>query len=170
MELFIGFLKEAWNKSFLKSLNDKELYDLYQLSNKKQCVMIHNRKYNIKYYNSKYYIFKINIDDDNLLLKSINEKKGEKTYSIKIKTNRYIANKDIMFNGKCEITLYHSLNLKTAYETLLAMFEEYAECYVHNWGVAVTTKFNIDIQAYKTNNDKTRMFYYNSRFFYIEEE
>ena len=29
MELFIGFLKEAWNKSFFKSLNDKELYDLY---------------------------------------------------------------------------------------------------------------------------------------------
>lgn len=111
-------------------------------------------------------MFKINIDDDNLLLKSINEKKWEKTYSIKVK----IANKDIMFNGKCEITLYHSLNLKTAYETLLAMFEEYAECYVHNWGAAVTTKFNIDIQAYKTNNDKTRMFYYNSRFFYIEEE
>ena len=78
MELFIGFLKEAWNKSFFKSLNDKELYDLYQLSNKKQCVMIHNRKYNIKYYNSKYYIFKINIDDDNLLLKSINEKKKRK--------------------------------------------------------------------------------------------
>ena len=40
--------------------------------------MIHNRKYNIKYYNSKYYIFKINIDDDNLLLKSINEKKKRK--------------------------------------------------------------------------------------------
>ena len=64
------------------------------------------------------------------------------TYRIIAKTNGYIANRDIQFNGRTEIIVERELALKEAYKMLLDMFnEKYADNeevgYAANWGIAV---------------------------------
>ena len=50
------------------------------------------------------------------------------TYRIIAKTNGYIANRDIQFNGRTEIIVERELALKEAYKMLLDMFnEKYAD-------------------------------------------
>lgn len=95
----------------------------------------------------------------------------EKTYRIVASTNQYIANRDSMFNGKCEVVLESGLTLKQAHAGLLDLFNRmYDELYAENWGMAVILTKNMAFGATPTFSDGTRSFDYDSRRFYIEEE
>ena len=94
----------------------------------------------------------------------------EQKFKIVGKTNGYIAGRDILFNGKTEITLADNLSLKEAQRRLLFMFNECYETDCKNWGMAVIARRYRAEGAFKTRNDGTRCFEYDSRYFSIEEE
>lgn len=96
-----------------------------------------------------------------------------KTYSIIAKTNSYIANRDLMFNGSTEVVLRSNLSLKKAHSILLDMFNEYysdKRGYAVNWGLAVCFSRDFVEGAVPTFSDGTRSFSYDSRTFSIIEE
>ena len=94
----------------------------------------------------------------------------EKTFKIIGRTNGWIAARDSQFNGKTEIVVEKNLTLKEAQGKLLSMFNECYELGCSNWGAAVMARKNRAEGAYKTHEDGTRSFDYDSRTFSIEEE
>jgi hypothetical protein len=89
-----------------------------------------------------------------------------KTYKITAKTNGYIANRDINFNGKTSKNMNEGLSLKDAQEKLLEYFNIDYEKFYSNWGlVKMNHKFSSS-----SFNDGTRSYEYDSRYYRIEEE
>ena len=94
----------------------------------------------------------------------------EKTFKIVGRTNGWIAERDTQFNGKTEIIVAGNLTLKEAQRRLLSMFNDCYALNCSNWGAAVMARKNRAEGAYKTHEDGTRSFDYDSRTFSIEEE
>ena len=94
----------------------------------------------------------------------------EKTFKIIGRTNGWIAARDSQFKGKTEIVIADNLTLKEAQRKLLSMFNECYELGCSNWGMAVIASKERAEGAYKTHDDGTRCFDYDSRTFSIEEE
>ena len=94
----------------------------------------------------------------------------EKTFKIVGRTNGWIAERDTQFKGKTKITIAGNLTLKEAQGKLLSMFNECYELDCSNWGMAVIASKERAEGAYKTHEDGTRSFDYDSRTFSIEEE
>ena len=94
----------------------------------------------------------------------------EKTFKIIGRTNGWIAARDSQFNGKTEIDVEKNLTLKEAQNELLRMFNNRFELDCKHWGMAVIATKSRVFCAYKTHDDSTRCFDYDSRTFSIEEE
>ena len=94
----------------------------------------------------------------------------EKTFKIIGRTNGWIAARDSQFKGKTKIVVADNLTLKEAQRKLLSMFNECYELGCSNWGMAVIASKERAEGAYKTHDDGTRCFDYDSRTFSIEEE
>ena len=94
----------------------------------------------------------------------------EKTFKIIGRTNGWIAARDSQFKGKTEIVIADNLTLKEARRRLLSMFNECYELGCSNWGMAVIASKERAEGAYKTHEDGTRSFDYDSRTFSIEED
>ena len=94
----------------------------------------------------------------------------EQKFKIIGRTNGWIAKRDTQFKGKTEIIVAGNLTLKEAQRRLLSMFNEYYELGCGNWGMAVIASKERAEGAYKTHEDGTRSFDYDSRTFSIEEE
>ena len=94
----------------------------------------------------------------------------EKTFKIIGRTNGWIAARDSQFKGKTEIVISDNLTLKEARRRLLSMFNECYELGCSNWGAAVIASKERAEGAYKTHEDGTRSFDYDSRTFSIEED
>lgn len=96
----------------------------------------------------------------------------EKTYKIMAHTESYLAHRDPMFKGKCDVTLESGMTLKEAYKRLLELFNTMYrdEYYAANWGMAVILTKNRAFSASPTFRDGTRSFEYDGRRFHIEEE
>lgn len=94
----------------------------------------------------------------------------EKKFRIVGITNGWIAARDSQFNGKTEIVIADNLTLKEAQNELLRMFNNYFKLDCKNWGMAVIATRNRAEGAFKTRNNGTRCFEYDSRYFSIEEE
>lgn len=90
----------------------------------------------------------------------------ERTFKIVGRTNSYIAQRDINFRGKTEITIECGLTLKESQAKLLDMFNEDYETYFKNWGLARINK-PYETSTYK---DGTRSYSYDSRTYDIEIE
>ena len=88
------------------------------------------------------------------------------TYKIIGRTNPYIAQRDIHFNGKTTITIESGLTLKQAQQKLLQFFNEDYETYFSNWGL-VRCNHPFVTSSYK---DGTRSYEYDSRYYSIEKE
>ena len=89
-----------------------------------------------------------------------------KTYKITGRTNGWLAQRDIRFNGKTTITICEGLTLKDAQKKLLEFFNEDYETYYTNWGLARCNEpFNTC-----TYKDGTRSYEYDSRYYSIELE
>lgn len=97
-----------------------------------------------------------------------NIKKGGQimTYKIIGRTNPYIAQRDIHFNGKTTITIESGLTLKEAQQKLLQFFNEDHGTYFSNWGLV---RCNHPFEA-STHKDGTRSYEYDSRYYSIEKE
>ena len=105
--------------------------------------------------------------------KEIYNMRKMRTYKIVATTNGYIARRDIMFNGRTEVTLESGLTLKEARKILLEMFNGYFDWeygYSPNWGIAVIKSAKRIEGATATYKDGTRSFGWDSRTFSIEEE
>ena len=87
------------------------------------------------------------------------------TYKIIGRTNPYIAQRDIHFNGNTTITIERGLTLKEAQQKLLQFFNEDYETYFSNWGLV---RCNHPFEA-STHKDGTRSYEYDSRYYSIEE-
>lgn len=94
----------------------------------------------------------------------------EKKFKIVGRTNGWIAERDSLFKGKTEIIVAGNLTLKEAQRRLLAMFNDCYALNCSNWGMAVIASKERAEGAYKTHEDGTRSFDYDSRSFSIEEE
>lgn len=94
----------------------------------------------------------------------------EKKFKIVGRTDGWIAERDSQFNGKTEIIVAGNLTLKEAQRRLLSMFNDCYELDCSNWGMAVIARKKRAEGAYKTHEDGTRSFDYDSRTFSIEEE
>ena len=94
----------------------------------------------------------------------------EQKFKIVGRTNGWIAERDSLFKGKTEIVIADNLTLKEAQRRLLFMFNECYETDCKNWGMAVIVRKKRAEGAYKTHEDGTRSFDYDSRTFSIEEE
>ena len=94
----------------------------------------------------------------------------EKKFRIVGITDGYIAKRDTQFNGKTAIIVAGNLTLKEAQRKLLLMFNDCYELNCSNWGMAVIARRYRAVGAFKTRNDGTRCFEYDSRYFSIEEE
>lgn len=88
-----------------------------------------------------------------------------KTYKIVGKTNPWIAQRDITFNGKCEIIIENNLTLREAQKKLLAFFNEDFGTWYQNWGLVVCNHSN----DAGSHDDGTRYYEYDSRVYRIEE-
>lgn len=87
------------------------------------------------------------------------------TYKIIGQTNHYIAQRDIMFNGKVYIVIETGLTLKEAQQKLLQFFNEDYLTYFSNWGLV---RCNHPFES-STHKDGTRSYEYDSRYYSIEE-
>ena len=86
-------------------------------------------------------------------------------YKIIGQTNHYIAQRDIMFNGKVYIIIATGLTLKEAQKKLLQFFNEDYGTYFSNWGlVRCNNPSNTN-----TFEDGTRSYEYDSRYYSIAE-
>ena len=91
-------------------------------------------------------------------------------YRIIGRTNGYIANRDIHFNGKTMIVIDQNLSLREAQEKLLDMYNEMYDSEIgmprKNWGLVRCN----DPYRTSTYKDGTRSFEYDSRYYSIEED
>lgn len=94
----------------------------------------------------------------------------EQKFKIVGRTNGWIAERDTQFKGKTKIVIADNLTLKEAQRRLLSMFNDCYELNCSNWGMAVIATKERAEGAYKTSEDGTRSFDYDSRTFSIEEE
>ena len=94
----------------------------------------------------------------------------EKKFRIVGITDGWIAERDAQFNGKTQIIVACNLTLKEAQRKLLSMFNDCYDFNCSNWGMAVIARRYRAEGAFKTRNDGTRCFEYDSRYFSIEEE
>lgn len=96
----------------------------------------------------------------------------EKTYKIMAHTDSYLANRDSMFGGKCDVVLESGLTIEEAHKSLLDLFNRMydGEYYADNWGMAVILTKERAFSASPTFRDGTRSFEYDGRRFFIEEE
>ena len=89
-------------------------------------------------------------------------------YQIIGKTNGYIANRDIHFNGKTTIVIDKDLTLKEAQQKLLDMYNEMYDSEIDmprpNWGLVRCN----DPYRTSTHKDGTRSYEYDSRYYSIE--
>lgn len=90
----------------------------------------------------------------------------EKLYKIIGKTNGWIAQRDIHFKGKTQITIESGLTLKEAQKKLLDFFNEDYDTYFQNWGL-VRCNYPYNSSSF---SDGTRSYEYDSRYYSIEEE
>lgn len=89
-------------------------------------------------------------------------------YKIIGRTNPWIAQRDSLFNGKCEITIKSGLTLAEARKVLLDFFCEDYDIYAPNWGSAMNSKVGrCNASRYP---DGTYSYWYDSRTFAIENE
>ena len=91
------------------------------------------------------------------------------SYKIIALTNGYIADRDVIFNGRTEITIESGLNLRQAQKKLLEMFNKHYETTFNNWRYAIiNTKGRIfGAHSFK---DGTRSYEYDSRTYRIEKD
>lgn len=90
----------------------------------------------------------------------------EKLYKITGKTNRWIAQRDMFFKGRCKITFANNLTLRQAQIILLEYFNaDYGYSY-RNWGLLLR---NSRASAWSCP-DGTRGYEYDSRYYTIEEQ
>ena len=90
------------------------------------------------------------------------------TYCIIAKTNGWIAQRDINFNGKCEVILTQGLTLAEAKSILLSWFNRDYELYCANMGSAMNSKAGRDnLSRY---SDGTYSYWWDSRTYSIEAE
>ena len=90
------------------------------------------------------------------------------TYRIIGNTNSWIAQRDINFAGKTEITIKSGLTLSQAREALLDLFCQDYDVYFPNWGVAMNSKLG---RTYASHcQDGTYSYWWDSRTYSIEEE
>lgn len=92
--------------------------------------------------------------------------KTNTTYRIIGRTNGWIADRDILFKGKCKITLSKGNSLREAQIKILEMFNQDYNTFFQNWGLARMNHPYIT-WSYK---DGTRGYEYDSRYYEIEEE
>lgn len=92
----------------------------------------------------------------------------EKTYKIIGATNKWIAQRDVRFNGKTTIEIVSGLSLKQARKFLLEYFCEDYGVYFPNWGVAMNSKIGRDNVT--RHSDGTYSYWWDSRTYSIEEE
>lgn len=95
------------------------------------------------------------------------------TFKIIAKTNSYIANRDITFNGKSEVIIESGLSLKEAQSKLLDLYNDKYDCerpFAKNWGLAVIQSKPFLFGALPTYHDGTRSFDWDSRMYSIEIE
>lgn len=85
-------------------------------------------------------------------------------YQIIGRTNGYIANRDIHFNGKTTIVIDSDLTLKEAQRKLLDFYNEDYNTYYSNWGLVRCN----DPYRTSTRKDGTRSYEYDSRYYSIE--
>jgi len=90
----------------------------------------------------------------------------EKNYKIVGRTNGWIANRDIHFNGKTEITIESNLTLREAQKKLLKLFNKDYDTNYQNWGL-VRCKYDDETTS---RPDGTRSYEYDSRYYSIEED
>lgn len=88
------------------------------------------------------------------------------TYKITGHTDSFIAQRDIHFNGKTQITLASNLTLKEAQSKLIDFFNEDYETFYSNWGL-IRCNYPHDTSSWK---DGTRRYDYDSRYYQIEED
>ena len=89
-----------------------------------------------------------------------------KTYRITGKTNGWIAQRDMKFNGKTEITIREHLTLKEAKKLMIDFYNEDYETYYPNWGLIVANGRSMA----GTDSDGLYYYEYDSRYYSIEEE
>lgn len=85
-------------------------------------------------------------------------------YQIIGRTNSYIANRDIHFNGKTTIVIDSNLTLKEAQRKLLDFYNDDYNTYYSNWGLVRCN----DPHRTSTHKDGTRSYEYDSRYYSIE--
>lgn len=91
-----------------------------------------------------------------------------KTYKIIGKTNPWIAQRDSLFKGKCEITIHNGLTIESAKFILLAFFNADYDTHFGSWANLMRSNTG---KAYATHySDGTYSYDYDSRKFIIEEE
>lgn len=90
------------------------------------------------------------------------------TYCIIARTNSWIAQRDVTFNGECNVILKSGLSLNEAKAELLSMFKYDYEVYYPNWGVVMHSNLG---KSYCTRYmDGTYSYEWDSRRYSIEEE
>lgn len=90
-------------------------------------------------------------------------------YKLIAKTNPYIAQRNIIFNGKCEITIEDNLTLKEAQKKLLEQFNKCNDTMYLNWNLVVyNTRNRIDNAYYHVGG--MYGFHYDSKNYAIEPD
>lgn len=89
------------------------------------------------------------------------------TYKIIGVTTPWIAQRDVLFNGKTIVELQKGLSLRDAKKELLRCFCEDYDRYFPNWGVARNSNIGCMISKY---SDGTYSYEYDSRRYFIVEE
>lgn len=85
-------------------------------------------------------------------------------YKVIAKTNGWIANRDPYFNGKTEVEIFKTYDIKIAQKNLTEIFNEKYDTVYNNWGI-IRRKFKNETNSRK---DGTRSFEFDSRTWSIE--
>lgn len=91
-----------------------------------------------------------------------------RTYCIIGRTNGWIAQRDIAFNGKSEVIFKKGLSLKEARKILLDWFNDDYDLGCRNLGSAMNSKAGQDYLC--RYSDGTYSYQWDSRYYVIEEE
>lgn len=90
------------------------------------------------------------------------------TYRIVGNTNPWIAQRDVLFNGKTRVVIKSCLTLKEAREQLLKWFCDDYDVWFPNWGVAMNSNLGRDNAS--RYQDGTYSYWWDSRTYLIEKE
>lgn len=102
------------------------------------------------------------------------QRDGIKTYKVTGKTNGWIAQRDINFNGKTEINLAENLTLEEAREKLADFFYKDYDHYYDSVEISYNeeteeSEYGVD-ERWNDYGDGTASYEYDSRYYRIEEE